>query len=183
VTLPGIDSFATQLLEEAKAFLAKAKATSDATAKEAYLHAALTLGFCGLEAHINAIAEDFLTLTDLSPHERSILSEQRVELDNGEYRLTEHLQIYRLEDRLLFLCTRFSKKPAFDRKANYWSQFKDAQLLRNALMHPKTAAVVTDTSVERALSAILQVLDMMYRRIYNKKYPAAQRGLHSTIDL
>lgn len=183
MTLTGIDSFATQLLEEAKAFLAKAKLTSEATTKEAYLHAALSLGFCSLEAHINAIAEDFLTLTDLSAHERSILAEKKVELDNGEYRLTEHLQIFRLEDRLLFLCARFSKKPAFDRKANYWSQFKDAQLLRNALMHPKTAAVVTDTSVERALSAILQVLDMMYRRIYNKKYPAAQRGLHSTIDL
>ncbi len=124
MTLPGIDTFATQLLEEAKAFLEKAKSTSGVAAKQAYLHAALNLGFSALEAHINAIAEDFLTLDDLSPHERSLLAERKVELDNGQYRLTDQLQMYRLEDRLLFLCTRFSKKPPFDRTVVYWSQFK-----------------------------------------------------------
>lgn len=183
MSLPGIDSFATQLLEEAKAFLEKAKATSDPPAKEAFLHAALNLVFCALEAHVNAIAEDFLTLPDISPHERSILAERKVELENGQYRLTGQLQMYRLEERVLFLCNRFSKKPPFDRKADYWSHFREAQLLRNGLMHPKTPAIVTVQSADRALLAIIQVLNMMYKRIYNKKYPAAQRGLHSTLDL
>lgn len=109
-----IDAFATQLLEEAKAFLEKGRTSSVAKSKEAYLHAALNLGFCGLEAHLNAIAEDFLTLSDLSPQERSILSEKKVELEHGKFRLTKQAQIYRLEDRLLFLCHRFSKKAALD---------------------------------------------------------------------
>src|ERR1700739_3985685 len=122
-----IDSFATQLLEEAKAFLEKAKTSSDPKNKEAHLHAALNLGFCGLEAHVNAIADDFLTLQDLAAHERSILAECKVELECGEFRVTDRLQMYRLEDRLLFLCARFSKTP-LDRTAAYWGQFKDAQV-------------------------------------------------------
>ena len=178
-----IDAFATQLLEEAKAFLERGRASSVAGTKEAYLHAALNLGFCSLEAHLNAIAEDFLTLSDISPQERSILSEKKVELEHGEFRVTKQVQIYRLEDRLLFLCHRFSKKPPLDRRAAYWGQFKEALDLRNGLTHPKAPAIVTEASVERALLAILQLLDVTYRRIYCKRYPGHKRGLHSTMEL
>lgn len=181
--MPGIDAFATELLEEAKAFLDKGRTSTLAQTKQAYLHAALNLGFCALEAHVNAIAEDFLTLNVLSPHERSILSEKRVDLEHGIFELTQHTQIYRLEDRLLFLCHRFSKKAALDRKAVYWGQFKDALVLRNGLTHPKTPPLVTEASVERALLAILHLLDVMYKRIYGKEYPGRKRGLQTTLEL
>ena len=178
-----IDVFAAQLLEEAKAFLEKSRALSSGISKDTLLHASLNLGFCALEAHVNAIAEDFLTRPDLSPHERSLLSEKKVELADGVFTLTKQMQIYRLEDRLLFLCHRFSNKRPLDRTASYWSQFKDALALRNGLTHPKAPAVVSEASVERALLAILQILDVVYKRIYGKKYPARKRGLQSTIDL
>jgi len=178
-----IDAFATQLLEEAKAFLEKARAISTLKTKEAYLHAALNLAFCALEAHLNAIAEDFLTLSNLSPQERSVLSERKVELEHGEFRITDQVQIYRLEDRILFLCHRFSKKKSLDRKAAYWGQFKEALDLRNGVTHPKAPAIVTEASVERALMAILQLLDVTYRRIYSKKYPGCKRGLQSTVEI
>jgi len=44
--LADIDAFARQLWEEAKAFFEKARKTTAPTAKLAYLHAALNLGFC-----------------------------------------------------------------------------------------------------------------------------------------
>ena len=177
-----IDAFAAQLLEEAKAFLEKGR-NSAGEAKEAFLHASLNLAFCALEAHVNAIAEDFLTMEDLSAHELSLLSEKKVELSDGTFRLTTQMQIYRIEDRILFLCHRFSKKSALDKTAAYWSQFKDALGLRNNLTHPKTPATVNQISVERALLAILQLLDVVYKRIYGKRYPPAKRGLDSTIEL
>ena len=83
-----IDAFAARLWEEAKGFLEKARATSVVKRREAYLHAALNLGFCSLEAHLNAIAEDFLTREDLLPHERSVLLEKRVDLEHGVFRLS-----------------------------------------------------------------------------------------------
>lgn len=179
-----IDAFAGQLWEEAKAFFEKARKTTGAAGKQAYLHAALNLGFCAFEAHVNAIADDFLTLDDLTAHERSILAEQKVELENGQFRVSGSFQMYRLEDRLLFLCHRFSKKTPLDRSAAYWGNFKQAIDLRNSLTHPKTPPPkVTEQSVERALQAILQLLDVVYQRIYNKKYPARKRGLESNIEL
>jgi hypothetical protein len=65
-----IDVFARQLWEEAKAFYEKARRTTAAPSKRAYLHAALNLGFCSFEARVNAVASDFLTLDDLTPHDR-----------------------------------------------------------------------------------------------------------------
>jgi hypothetical protein len=182
--LADIDAFGRQLWEEAKAFFEKARKTTAAPAKQAYLHAALNLGFCAFEAHVNAIADDFLTLDALTSHERSILAEQKVELEHGQFRVSGSFQMYRLEDRLLFLCHRFSKKTPLDRTAAYWGNFKQALDLRNGLSHPKTPPPkVSEQSVERALQAILQLLDVVYQRIYNKKYPARQVGLDSNIEL
>jgi hypothetical protein len=181
--LAEIDTFAAQLLEEAKSFLEKARSVTNVTSRQAYLHAALNLVFCSLEAHLNSIADDFLTLSDLSPHERSILSERKVEIEDGEFRLTNQLQIFRLEDRLLFLCARFSKAGPLDRAAPYWAQFKQALLLRNGLTHPKEPVVITEESVERALSAVLEVLDVAYRGLYKRPYPGRKRGLTSAIAL
>ncbi len=179
-----IDAFAQQLWEEAKALFERARETTGTAGKQAYLHTALNLGFCAFEAHVNAIADDFLTLDDLTPHERSILAEQKVELENGQFRVSTSLQMYRLEDRVLFLCHRFSKKRPLDRSAAYWGNFKQGLDLRNSLSHPKTPPPkVTEQSVERALLAILHLLDIIYQRIYNKKYPARQRGLDSNVEV
>jgi hypothetical protein len=179
-----IDSFARQLWEEAKAFFEHAKKATSSDAKQAFLHAALNLGFCAFEAHINAIADDFLTLPDLTPHEQSILSERKVELENGAFRVSSQFQMYRLEDRLLFLCHRFSKKTPLDKKASYWGNFKGALDLRNSLTHPKTPPPkVNEAAVEGALHAMLQLLDVIYKRIYSKKYPARQKGLDSNLTI
>jgi hypothetical protein len=65
-----------------------------------------------------------------------------------------------------------------------WGNFKQVLDLRNSLTHPKTPPPkVTEQSVERALQTILQLLDVVYRRIYSKKYPARQLGLDSNVQL
>ena len=68
--MTAIDEFASSLLDEAKRFLEKA-AVRDA-GETAYLHAALMLGFCSLEAHTNAISDDFSKGGDLSITDQSI---------------------------------------------------------------------------------------------------------------
>jgi hypothetical protein len=94
------------------------------------------LGFAAFEAHVNAIADDFLTREDLNPHERGLLAEHAVELVDGEFQEKASLRIQRLEDRLLFLCRRFSKTP-IDLTASPWGEFIEATDLRNKLTHPK----------------------------------------------
>jgi hypothetical protein len=174
-----LSDFGAELFEEAKRFLERAHELGNSDGSKAFLHAALLLGFAAFEAHVNAAADDFLSRTDLSVHERGLLSERAVELIHGEFRLTNTLRIQRIDDRVLFLCRRFSNTP-IDRRASFWGGFQDATKLRNRLTHPKGGQVaVSEIDVERALSAIVEFLNAMCLSLYRKKLPAFARGLAS----
>ena len=64
------DEFASSLLEESKRFLEKASVADEKSTQDAYLHASLLLSFCSLEAHINAISDEFAGRPEFSVHER-----------------------------------------------------------------------------------------------------------------
>lgn len=174
-----IDSFATQLLEESKRFLEKAIETDDEIYRDALLHAALMVGFSSLEAHINAICEEFSSRPELSPHEKAMLLEQDVRLEHGEFKLTG-FKMYRLDDRIAFLHRRFSGKP-LDKKAAWLGALGTAINIRNKLTHPKGVHPISIDAVKNAVSAIIDAIDALYSAIYQKNFPAAIRGLQSRL--
>jgi hypothetical protein len=176
-----IDDFATTLLEESKRFLEKAKEASDTLVREPNLHAALMLAFSSLEAHVNAIADEFSTIGDLTIHEKAVLLEQEVRLEDGEFKLLSTLRIIRLEDRIQFLHNRFSGKK-LDRSQPWWSSLNHAIKLRNRLTHPKDAAQIQESDVRNALQSIVDGLDALYRAIYRRSFPAAGRGMNSKLN-
>lgn len=178
--MAALSTFGADLIEEAKRFLEKASESTDSGGKTAFLHAALMLGFAGFEAHVNAIADDFLSRGDLNPHERGVLAEHVVELNpDGEFKEKNALKIHRLEERVIFLCRRFSKS-AINRQESYWSDFVEAARLRNSLTHPKAdPPTIGESAVKRALNAIIELLNYMFVSIYKKKLPAYSRGLTS----
>lgn len=181
--MAAIDDFAALLFDEAKAFLEKAKSASTVEARTAYLHASLLVGFCSLEAHINSIADDFLTLSTLSLLDRSILSEKEIILEDGEYKLSDRLKMFRLEDRIEHLVKNFSTTP-LDKRESYWGEFKAAIRLRNELTHPKTPPPTIDvSSAERALQAILEVLNTLYKNIYRRPHPSYRLGTDTTMAI
>jgi hypothetical protein len=176
-----IDAFASSLLEEAKRFLEKASTEKDTTGINAYLHASLLLAFSSLEAHINAISEDFVKRPELSVLEKGLLSEREVRLEEGEFIVTNQLKISRLEDRISFLYRRFAGT-SLDRQSDWWCQLSGAMDLRNKLSHPKDAHDVTLLSVTSAIRSIVATLDTLYRTIYKRALPAAKLGLRSKAD-
>lgn len=179
--MAALSSFASELLEEAKRFFEKAVESKDPEAKRAFIHASLLVGFASFEAHVNAIADDFLATSDLDPHERGLLAEHVVELADGEFKEKQSLKIQRLEDRVLFLGRRFSRTP-IDRSASYWGEFAEATKLRNNLTHPKaTPITIGEAAAKRSLTAIIELLNYLYLGIYRKKLPAYNRGLSSKL--
>jgi len=173
-----VDSFSVLLLEEAKRFMEKYQESGERP--QGYLHASLLLGMCSLEAHVNGICEDFLVRQDLAPWDRSVLEERSVEMIDGEFRLTERFKMQRLEDRILFLCKRFSVTP-LDRSSTVWTGFKEASLLRNRLVHPKEVVELKQEQVVRALGAILAMLEFLFLALYKQPHPAGKRGVQSTL--
>jgi hypothetical protein len=177
-----LSTFACELLEEAKHFLEKSREARDPNAKTAYLHAALLVGFAAFEAHVNAVADDFLVRGDLNPHERGILAEHPVELIDGAFEERATLKMHRLEDRVLFLCRRFSRKK-IDRQTPQWCQFVEALRLRNSLTHPKPdPPVVEEDAIRNALGSIIELLNLIFKNIYKKNLPAHNRGLTSRLN-
>ena len=172
-----IDEFARNLLEEAKRYLEKAIEEK----VSAHLHAALMLVFSSLEAHINSISEDFKDRPELCQHERGLLLEKDVRLENGAFVLKHSLKITRLEDRIKFLHLRFSGEP-IDTSGPHWSRLVDALTLRNSLTHPKKSIEITENNVAQAIQAIIDIIDDLYRAIYNSPFPAANRGLGSKLS-
>jgi hypothetical protein len=175
--LPDIDKFALSLLEESKRFLEKCEDEKD-EGGTAYLHAALLLAFCSLEAHVNSVSDDFLQSPDLSAHDQSILEERDVQLVDGEFVLKKNLKMYRLEDRILYLHKRFSGDK-FDKGAPWREGLATAINLRNKLTHPKAVPQITKASVERAIEAVMATIDSLYLAVYKRKFPAVGRGLQS----
>jgi hypothetical protein len=175
-----IDSFATALFEQAKRFLEKAHDTADRDARQSFCHAALLLGVCALEAHINAVAEELTIRRGLSILDESILKEQDYSLEKGTFELKPRLRMYRLEDRILFMFKRFTKEASIT-NAPWWSGVKSGVDLRNSIVHPKSAATVSEAAVRRALESELECLNALYRALYKKKYPGYGRGLSSSL--
>jgi len=175
-----VDEIAALLLEQAKRFYEKATEAKDTDSQLAHLHAALLLGVSSLEAHVNSICDDFLVRPELNILERSLLAERDYRFDDGQFILLEGLKMYRLPERIEFLFRRFSEKPV-DKTTGWWPAMKAALLIRNELTHPKRRPEITTESAKRALSGIIDTLDAMYRAIYKRGYPAAQRELQSTL--
>ena len=176
------DDFATLLFEEAKAFLEKYRSRAEETSVEAYLHAALLLGCCALEAHINNVAADFVDRPELGIQEQSILQERDITLKGGQFELTNTLKMFRLEDRLEFLCRRFQKQPV-DKSKSWWGSLKAGLKLRNRITHPRTPCTITEQQVSDSLNAVLEAIDVLYRAVYRKPYPGKGRQLDSRLDL
>jgi hypothetical protein len=178
---PPIDEFASSLLEESKRFLEKANdEEGDPAATNAYLHASLLLAFSALEAHVNAICDDFVSRPELTPQEMAVLQEREVRLVKGRFQLQSALKIFRLEERIEFLHTRFSGL-SIDYSSQWWSRLAEATKLRNKLTHPKSNVIINSDSVGNALQAVIDTLDAMYRAIYKSGFPAANLRLNSEL--
>lgn len=179
--MDNIDTLASLLLEEAKRFLELAGEASDDEGLNANLHAGIVLAFCALEAHVNAVSEEMALQRGLTAHEKSILLERDVRLDNGQYKLMSNLKMYRLEDRILFLFARFTKS-GLDKDKPWWASLKASLKLRNQISHPKDVMILTKEDVAKSILAIVECIDAVYQAIYGKGFPAARIGLQSKMN-
>jgi hypothetical protein len=149
--------------------------------QSAYLHAALLLAFSSLEAHVNAITEDFISRSELTPHEIGIMREKEVRLEKGVFEVSNSLKIVRLEERIEFLHARLSGTRV-NRSDVWWSRLSDATKLRNKLTHPKEPLMIDDQSVGAAIQSIIDTCDALYKAIYKRGFPVAGLRLDSQLN-
>ncbi len=176
-----VDDYCKSLLEESKRFFEKAAIESDADGKTAYLHAAILLAFAGLEANLNAIADDFSERKDLPLLTQSVFFEKNIELVKGKFELSDKLKIYKLEDRIMFLMNSFRKRK-FHYDTQWWITLREGIKYRNRLTHPKQVVKISEKKAREYIEAIIKVLDVIYKSVYNQQYPLAKSGIYSNLD-
>lgn len=180
--MAAIDSYAVILFEQAKRFLEKAKQLDAADeGHQAFLTSGILIGVAALEAHLNAVADELLVQPKLTVLDQSILRERDFGLKSGIFELTDRLKMYRIEDRLQFLFARFTKlsNPVSE---PWWQGVAQALDTRNKIVHAKDALILSEPAVRRALQAILDCVNALYRGIYRRALPAYARGLNSKLS-
>jgi hypothetical protein len=175
-----IDELSTLVFEQAKRFLEKANEADDDEDRDANLNAALLLGFCALEGHVNSVAAELALRPGLELLELSLLMENDVKFKAGEFKLTDTLKMFRFEDRLEFVFRRFTKINLPKGEA-WWGDLRNGIKLRNELVHPKAGLKLKISDVERSLSAVLDCFNCLYRALFKKNYPSFGRGLTSKL--
>lgn len=175
------DDFSSQLWEEAKRFYEKSLELDDSENKRPYLHAAILLGLSTLEAYVNGICDDLITSDQISLHERSILSEKEIELDRGEFRLSNRLQMYRITDRIEFLFFKFSRTKLNGAEQGWYGNLKASIKLRNSLVHPKEAVSVTESNTKVLLESVKECLQQISKVVYGKAFPFTKLDLQSKL--
>ena len=178
------DSFSNQLLEEAKAFLEKARKNEN-EAQTAYLHSSLLIAISALEAFVNSIIDEMLIEPYdrmYSVHERALLLEKEVRFERGEFVLSNTLKISRLTDRIEFLYFKYTGKN-LDGTTQWYAELKQGIKIRNELVHPKGNVTLTIKQVENVITSVIETVNELYKVVYKTKFPRYNIELSSSLQL
>lgn len=175
------DIFCSELLEESKRFLEKAKTEKNEDGIKAYQHACLLLAVCSLEAYINGIAEEMCLAPKMPLHVKAFLQEKELRIESGDFVISNSLKMSRLTERIEILYRRYSGEELTD-KEKWWIMVKNGIDLRNKITHPKSETKITNDLLEKILQAILNCLTILYQKIYKRRFPKAHLQLTSKQD-
>lgn len=171
------EDYSKDLMEVAKSFLEEGKAATEDFREQAFLRSSLFHGFCFLEAHLNFVSEHFVGRPDMPIHAVGLLAEKAVNLEKGEFRLSNTIKYSRVEDRIDFLLAFFGGEPVTGTSFPWRSQVSAIIKIRNDLTHPKSAQKLLHAQVEVGLKSILECVSDIYKARFGSPLPYANYGL------
>lgn len=173
------DFFGEMLFEESKYYLEIAKSEANGSEHQiASLHASLLLSMSALEAYVNAVSEELVSSFELNIYEKSLLSENNIELVKGVPQLGKCLKMQRLIDRIAFIYSKYSMKELSDLDM-WYMEIKQTIDLRNNLVHPKSVVKITYAQIENALWSVLNTVNAIYLAVYKRKVPIYNYGIQA----
>lgn len=173
------DQFCSELLEQSKRLLEKAKEEGDPEGKQAYNNAGLLMSICALEAYINGIAEEVCLVVDYPLQLKGALLEKEIRLDGGEFYLSNTLKMARLTDRIEILYKKHGQKTFSE---TWWITLKRGIDFRNKIVHPKESVVITTELLEQVILAVIECLKALYKAVYNRPFPKGNLSLVSRFN-
>jgi hypothetical protein len=166
----------TSLLEDSKSFLLLARNEERAgndRMKLTYSRAVFLTAFSALEGWVNYISVSFAYLNNLqiSEFERAFLQEKRIEIDDaGDVKITNQDNFQKTSKKMVFILKKFGNYDILKEKQKLWSDFKELERIRNALVHPKKReeeVIVSLRDAERCFEVIDNLVNTLKDKIYH----------------
>lgn len=142
-----------------------------------FLIPSILLSWIAIESFINNIMDDFGSLQEdlFNLHERSLLLEKKVVFidsgeDIGKFKLgqTEHR---RLEEKILFLITKFGNLNNSYKGDTLWQQFEEMKDTRNKILHPRRCSKLDLTigNAYKYLDVSKNIIQFVSQNVWHKK--------------
>ncbi len=163
----------TSLFEDSKFFLLEAQKHAERDSiTDRYIKASLLLAWAAFEGWINKTCLDIANrFNDLSVNERAFLQEKRVNLDKGQFKISNGDKYESIENKLEFLLVTIAKSN-FDKSTRHWRDLLIAKELRDSLVHPKESRLI-DYKIHMAedtIKVLSYYLNILSKKIYNKNF-------------
>jgi hypothetical protein len=174
--------YSQDIMEAAKGFRTQAIVLPEGKLKQAFFRASLLHACSFLESHLNYMAEHFTKSEIFSIHEKGVLLEREVRLENGVFILTNNLKISRITDRIELLMAKCSNVP-FKEKPKWYSNLERILKSRNSLVHPKEVHKLSESDLDLALTCVLDATNSLYLMVFKKRLPYANKGIYGGLDV
>lgn len=175
------DEYSDRLIENSKFLYLKAVSTKNEIAKQPFLQSSILIAYSALDAYVYSICEELFENGRISIFEKSFLVEKDLSFKNGKFSLSNNLKMTRITDRIEYLFNFFDHKP-INKSTHWWTQINDGYKLRNNIVHPKQAKIITEKDVERSILSISECINALFRIIYKRKYPLYAKKLDTRCD-
>lgn len=152
-------------------------AKKDNVHQEWLMIASTTFAWSAIESFVNNMLDDFASLPSnlFELHERALLLEQKLRfVDRGAQIglfILEGKEYRRLEDKILFLITKFGGKDNKNIKGEtLWQEFENLKNMRDALIHPRRSdgKNLDIEQVEGYIETAKSVIQLVSRNVWKK---------------
>lgn len=142
-----------------------------------YIIGSILNSWMSIESFINNMMQDFSSLPEsmFTIHERGFLEEKQVRFINrghkaGHFCLENKEEFRRLEDKILFLISRFGKSKNVNKGSHIWQQFEKMKDKRNILSHPKRNREIELTlkDAQEAIEVAKNVIALVSKEVWKK---------------
>lgn len=168
-------------LQDAYNFASEAKNTDDDRQARRLYRAAVFHAGAALEAFVNFVGDTLQKGDKFAPYEIAFLNDKKFALSRGTFEILEQTEFHRLEDKLIFLLTKFDSH--FDRATNpAWSRFLEFKQFRDAITHPRSnddesAVADYEKNISSGLGSVIELIDSLCKAIFGKRLRPQIRDL------
>ena len=162
-----------EYLEDARHYANEGRnAADERVAKRAYRSAVFCIA-AAVEAFVNYVADTLEQGGKFEAHEIAFLTDKKFGLTGGAFQKLNQAEFHRLEDKLVFLLTKF--RANFDRATNpNWARFQEFKKLRDAITHPRSAEDEIPLTrykkmVESGLPSSIGIMDSLCKSVFRRR--------------